>query len=120
MQLSFLAKTKTPRTVRQARAKGLAAAARAGRHADAKLAQWVTRACVFVLGYAQTYHADKSAFLIEDAREFAEQSGLTAPPDPRAWGQAAQQLQRRGELVSAGYAPARSSNGSPKVQWRLS
>lgn len=81
--------------------------------------EWVRKACVFVLGFAHVKHADKSRFLIEDAREYAEASGFLAPPDKRAWGQVPTALRRRGELRADGYLPSPASNGSPKVAWRL-
>lgn len=59
-----------------------------------------------------------SPFLAEDVREFAEVRGLEAPPDGRAWGAVMRAAARDRLIDKVGYAPARSSNLSPKVQWR--
>jgi len=61
---------------------------------------------------------DGRPFLAEDAREHAERNGLSVPPDGRAWGIVFQTAKRRGIIKAIGYAPSRSSNLSPKVQWK--
>ena len=43
---------------------------------------------------------------------------LPAPKDGRAWGPVFQVAARRGFVVRAGYAPAVTSNLSPKPLWR--
>lgn len=58
-----------------------------------------------------------NTFLAEDVREFA--AALEDPPDGRAWGSVFQDAARKGLIVKAGYAPAKSSNLSPKVLWRV-
>jgi hypothetical protein len=40
------------------------------------------------------------------------------PPDPRAWGHVMRAAKRKGLIKGIGYAPSKSSNGSPKVQWQ--
>lgn len=59
-----------------------------------------------------------STFLAEDVRAFAELRGLETPPDGRAWGAVMQAAARERLIAKVGYAPARSSNLSPKVLWK--
>ena len=99
-----------------ARARGLAAAESAADHADRTHIDWSARALELFCEYASLMPGKK--FLVEDAREFATQAGLEQPPEPRAWGHIVKQAQRMGWVESAGFAPARTSNGSPKVVWR--
>ena len=98
----------------EARAAGHAGAARAASHADRVAAQWTRTAVQAVITYAA---ARREAFLAEDVREYADQMGVDEPPDARAWGQVFRIAKREGIIVAAGYAPSRSSNGSPKVLW---
>lgn len=74
---------------------------------------WKRRATGYLLEYLA---AHREPFLAEDVREFAAQ--LESPPDGRAWGSVFQEAARRGLIVKVGYAPAKSSNLSPKVLWR--
>jgi hypothetical protein len=97
-----------------ARDTGHAAAVQAGAHAERVTEGWLARAEALVGQYAGL----QGAFLVEDARQYAEACGLPTPPDARAWGAVVQALKRRGVLVFAGYASAQSSNGSPKCLWR--
>ena len=55
-------------------------------------------------------------FTVEDARELA---GVEAPTDQRAWGAVVNRASRRGLIRRVGFAPARSSNGSPKPVWEV-
>lgn len=85
---------------------------RSGSHAGD---DWKRRA----LGYVREFAAMTSKpFLAEQIREFAEQRGFESPPDARAWGSVMQQAQREGVVQAFAFAPARSSNGSPKTLWR--
>lgn len=84
---------------------------RAGNHAGQR---WQRAARGYLLEYLAT-HAGR--FLAEDVREFAEAQGLDLPPDGRAWGAVFQTAARQNVIRKVGYAPARSSNLSPKVQW---
>ena len=54
-------------------------------------------------------------FLVEDV---AAAAGTPVGVDGRAWGAIAQAARRRGWIQADGYAPANSSNRSPKVLWR--
>ena len=60
----------------------------------------------------------KEPFIAEDVRAWAEGLGLiSAPHDARAWGAVMQKACRRGLVSKVGFAPAKSSNLSPKVLW---
>jgi hypothetical protein len=85
---------------------------RAGDHAGAR---WRGQARGYLLEWLAAPRGD---FLAEDVREFAERRGLDAPPDGRAWGVVFQSASRDRLISKVGYAPARSSNLSPKVLWR--
>jgi hypothetical protein len=54
-------------------------------------------------------------FLIEEVRE---QPGAPIAPNERAWGQVVRRAVAEGLIMKVGYAPARSSNLSPKCLWR--
>jgi hypothetical protein len=69
-------------------------------------------AYLFLAGYAARNYA---AFLIEEVRE---QPGAPIAPNERAWGQVVRRAAAEGLIVKVGYAPARSSNLSPKCLWR--
>lgn len=77
---------------------------------------WHERALGFVCEFAarrQTWER----FMCEDIREWAESSGLDVPPTRKAWGAVMQDAKRKRIVNSYGFAPARSSNLSGKVQW---
>lgn len=83
--------------------------ARAQRHAGD---EWTERAVALVRRYA----ADRSTFLAEDFVDWSR--GLIAtPPDGRAWGAVIRLAAKRGFIRKVGYAPARTSNTSPKCLW---
>jgi hypothetical protein len=95
--------------------KGYAAAKAAAARADREVDDWTQKAVALFAEYAsQTF----DPFLTEEARQYAESRGLSAPPDGRAWGHIAKNCQRAGFIVSAGFGAAKSSNGSPKVLWK--
>ena len=78
-------------------------------------ADWQRGARGYLLEYLATH---QGPFLAEDVREFAEARHFAHPPDGRAWGWVTRSAARDGLIVKVGYAPAKSSNLSPKVQWR--
>ena len=84
--------------------------------ADRELGDWSTRAHNFLIQFAQS---NPYGFLVEDARAYAELYGLEPPPDSRAWGHIIRTAKREQLVVSCGYGIAKSSNGSPKVKWKL-
>ena len=55
-------------------------------------------------------------FTIEDVRESCK---VESPTDQRAWGGVVQRASRKKLIVRIGYAPAKSSHGSPKPVWRV-
>jgi hypothetical protein len=55
-------------------------------------------------------------FTIEDVREACK---VESPTDQRAWGGVVQRAARLHLITRVGYAPAKSSNGSPKPVWRV-
>jgi hypothetical protein len=95
--------------------KGHAAAKAAAARADREIDDWTQKAVALFAEYAKKA---PSSFLTEEARQFAESHGLSAPPDGRAWGHVAKKCQRAGVVTSAGFGAAKSSNGSPKVLWK--
>jgi len=88
--------------------------ARAQEHAEADQPGWTEAAATFLRDYAQTV---AGPFLVEQAR-IASKHRVAIPENAKAWGPAAVLAVKRGWIVKAGYAAARSSNGSPKCQWR--
>lgn len=90
--------------------------ARSSDHAESAAIGWKKRATGYLLEYLTTLRRGDD-FLAEHVRDFAR--ALDAPPDARAWGWVLRDAARRGVIVKAGYAPAKSSNLSPKVLWRV-
>lgn len=78
---------------------------------------WTREAAGYLRWYAQEV-ARGQPFLLEDAREVCGAHGVRTPPNERAWGAAVRYAVHQRWLTKAGYAPARSSNGSPKCLWR--
>ena len=95
--------------------KGHAAAKAAAARADREIDDWTQKAVALFVEYASKA---PSPFLTEAARQYAESTGLSNPPDSRAWGHVAKNCQRAGVITSAGFGAAKSSNGSPKVLWK--
>ena len=93
-----------------ARERGKTGSRRASERADRASEGWTEKAAACLHRWA----ADNERFLIEDV----SRSGMTSsPPDPRAWGHATRLAVKRGWIKKVGYAPAESSNGSPKCLW---
>lgn len=88
--------------------------ARAAAHAEADAPGWIEKAVAFVHRHA-TMH---QTFMTEDVRAEADSWPRLKVDEPRAWGPVLQLAARRRYIEKAGYAPAASSNRSPKVQWR--
>lgn len=112
-QIDLFARKPAAATVKRQRAKDArdTGIERSGERADRDEANWTERAALAIGSYARSVGGP---FLIEDARESA---GISAPPDGRAWGKATTRAARDGLIRKVGYAPSRSSNLSPKVQW---
>lgn len=77
---------------------------------------WVERAAEMF----QKLPVPGEPFLVEDVREGAYMMEfIEPPPNEKAWGAAVQLARRRGWVRPIGYAPANSSNRSPKVRWEI-
>jgi hypothetical protein len=102
----------------EAIANGKTGALNAALHADSNEAEWSIKASILFIDYARDVMKGKP-FLTESAREWAEDQGLSTPPDNRAWGHVTRAMREAGHIVFDGYAPAKTSNGSPKCLWRF-
>lgn len=87
---------------------------RAVEHADRESPSWSDLALTFLRGWVQGHRGE---LLAEDV-VLAARGQVPAPPDGRAWGGVLQRAARAGVIAKAGYAPAKTSNLSPKVLWR--
>lgn len=76
--------------------------------------KWLSDAAAYILAYA---HAHRGGFLIENVAARWHFAQLPRAHDGRAWGAAARRAQRLGYIKRIGYAPANTSNRSPKVLW---
>jgi hypothetical protein len=95
-----------------ARSRADLGALRAGTRAEVLSPGWTEHAALAIRAYAKSRKG--LPFKVEDVRRFGR--GEDAP-DNRAWGHAARAAQRYGWIRRVGYAPAASSNGSPKCLW---
>jgi hypothetical protein len=102
--------------IEAARERGHGAASAAADHSDRIESDWTVRATQMLVAYA---HEVARPFLVEEARRWALEHGLPEAVEPRAWGAVTQRASRDGVIEAAGYRSAVSSNGSPKVLWRL-
>lgn len=91
-----------------AQARGELGAARAAEKADRLDGGWRGQAMEAIRAFARTHER----FLAEDVR-----LEIPAGADPRAAGAIFQAAKRAGLIRPDGFAPACSSNGSPKVRW---
>jgi len=90
---------------------------RAVEKADRDVPDWSWVAYYGLLKYTQVNKL--RTFLAEDVREWCERYGYVPPPENgKAWGAVMQRAARRKVIEKCGYAPAKSSNLSPKVLWR--
>lgn len=94
-----------------ARARRDAGMASALDHAEDESPGWADRAFDLLVQYATE---QAHPFTIEAFRWWAEAGGFEHPPESRAYGPITQKAIRRGVIARIGYAPAASSNGSPK------
>lgn len=84
---------------------------RAGRRADSRKPGWVELAATAIRRYAENH----GEFLVEQV--IAASPEIPPPPDGRAWGAATRLARGRGWIRKIGYAPANTSNRSPKCLW---
>jgi len=88
---------------------------RSADHANRVESEWTGQALGMLTAFARQAGGP---FLIEQARAWAEAQGLPPPPDARSWGAVARRAAAKKRIEKVGFAPAASSNCSPKVQWR--
>jgi hypothetical protein len=100
-----------------ARTRGHQAALAASDRAERMDPNWMTDALAKVKQFAQ-HQQPHVAFTIETLRNAIEQE-LPAPPDLRAWGAVTLVAAKKGliERKKGAFAPAVSSNGSPKPMY---
>lgn len=85
-------------------------------HADRAVPNWSGDAEAAIGHYCRA-HAGQQ-FLGEDIRQWAEDMQyVSCATDGRAWGAVMRRAAMTGVLRKVGYAPARSSNLSPKCLW---
>lgn len=89
--------------------------ARAARHADAVVKDWQEKALDRLRLFID--EREGAPFLAEEFVRWARFK-VPAPPDKRAFGSVIQRAVKSGWIVKEGYAPASSSNQSPKCLWR--
>lgn len=87
---------------------------RSGQHAERIEPDWIDSTVEMIGRYCRIH---TGPFLAEDVRSFADVRRHPAPPDGRAWGAAMKRAKSKGMIRSIGFAPANSSNRSPKVLW---
>lgn len=95
----------------QARELGMA---RSAAHANEVESEWTGQALGLLVAFALQVGR---AFLVEEARAWAEAQGLPPPPDLRAWGTVTRRAMAKKRITKVGFGPAASSNCSPKVLW---
>lgn len=103
-----------------AKTRGDLGAERAARRAERAEPGWIDRAAEAVREVAQVSlaHFVAGEFTIEQARAL-NSADLPTPPDGRAWGHVTRRAVQLGYIQpTGGYAPAASSNGSPKRLYR--
>jgi len=94
-----------------ARERGKTGSRRAGERADRAVEEWTLHAALALRTFA--LWNEPRSFLVEEVSRPCPYP----PPDPRAWGHATRLAVKRGWIKKVGYAPAESSNGSPKCLW---
>lgn len=77
--------------------------------------EWTHRAFMAVQQVLREHEGE--TFLAEDLRYKAEERLKERPKDPRNWGAVMRMAAKEKLIRRQGYAPARSSNQSPKVLW---
>lgn len=84
-------------------------------HANAVENNWSITAYSHLEAFCRARRGEK--FMVEDLRAFAEARGFTSPTTEKAWGAVIRRAAGNGLIRKVGYAPAKSSNLSPKCQW---
>jgi hypothetical protein len=106
-----------PLSLEQARDRGAAGMVRSAERNERKNAGWPTLALQAVVTWVRA-QPPKAEFTMEDCR-IAIEDDLAAPTDRRAWGAVTQTAIRAMYIErTGGFAPAVSSNASPKPLYR--
>lgn len=87
-------------------------------HANAVQNNWSDLAYDALARFCLALDTPDRTFLAEDVRQFAEDEHLETA-EARAWGAIFRSAVRNGLIEKAGFAPAKSSNLSPKILWRV-
>ena len=104
-------------TLAEARYRGEIGMQRAASANDRHTPQWSEGAMAALLRHVQTI-PHTASFIAEDIR-LAVESKLPKPKDNRVWGSLTKSAAAKGYIVATGdYAPAKSSNASPKRLYR--
>lgn len=85
-------------------------------HANRVESEWSGMALGLLLAFAKARYP--AAFLVEEARAYAEANGLPEPPDRRSWGAIPRRARAKRRLEVCGSGAAASSNCSLKRLWR--
>lgn len=89
---------------------------RAVDHANREESEWSGQALGLLIAFAKERGG---AFLVEEARAYAEAHGLPHPPDARSWGAVIRRAAAKRRVRKVGFGAAASSNCSPKVKWEF-
>ena len=100
---------------RAAEARRNAGAERSAAKADSVDHGWRGRADGLLDAFSRIW--PDAPFLAEDFVAWCA-GQIAPPPDGRAWGAVLQRSARKGRIVRVGYAPANTSNRSPKCLWK--
>lgn len=87
-------------------------------HAEDVQPGWGGRAYQAVIA-CESLADDDGGWTMEFARGWLYACGLDMPAEERAWGSVTQRLLRDGRIIPVGYAPATTSNGSPKRTYKI-
>lgn len=103
-------------SVQQAKDKRDIGMARATDRASREQEAWPVAAMFYLAVFISI--RGKQPFLAEDVIEFCKGSLFEfEAPDSRAWGSVFRRAAKEGVIRKVGYAPAKSSNMSPKTLW---
>jgi hypothetical protein len=79
--------------------------------------QWNEKAYLALCDYLDGHIGEEHVG--EEIRAALEAIGVPTPQEKRAWGPVLKRAEKNGLLKNVGYAPTKSSNGSPKVLWAI-
>lgn len=104
-------------SVQQAKDKRDIGMARATDRANREHEEWTDVAMFYLVVFLSFVNlSEKNQFLAEDVIEFCKRNRFETA-DSRAWGSVFRRAAKEGVIRKVGYAPAKSSNLSPKTLW---